>query len=236
MIFYTGDIHGIPNRIVRFCKQMNLTVADTIIILGDVGANYDLGKHDKKVKVALNKLEPTIFCIHGNHEIRPATIHSYNEKRWCGGTVWAEDEFPNILFAKDGEIFSIEGMKHLVIGGAYSVDKHFRLARGDGWWEDEQPTEDTKRRVERQINSHKPDIILSHTCPHKYEPVEMFLPCIDQSKVDKSTEEWLDHIESIADYKAWFCGHWHTNKRIDKIHFLFDSFESSEQFKGENEE
>lgn len=29
MIFYTGNIHGIPNRIVRFCKQMNLTAADT---------------------------------------------------------------------------------------------------------------------------------------------------------------------------------------------------------------
>ena len=27
---------------------------------------------------------------------------------------------------------------------------------------------------------------------------------------------------------AWFCGHWHTNKRIDKMHFLFHQFESSE--------
>ena len=70
------------------------------------------------------------------------------------------------------------------------------------------------------------DIILSHTCPKKYIPTEMFLPMIDQSSVDNSTEEWLDTIEDIVNYKAWYCGHWHTDKRVDKMHFLFTTFES----------
>ena len=48
----------------------------------------------------------------------------------------------------------------------------------------------------------------SHTCPRKYEPVEHFMPGIDQSKVDKSTENWLDTIEDRLDYKEWYCGHW----------------------------
>ena len=73
------------------------------------------------------------------------------------------------------------------------------------------------------------DVVLSHTCPFKYEPVEEFLPGIDQSTVDDSTEKWLDVIEETTDYMAWFCGHWHTNKRIDKMHFLFHQFESSEE-------
>ena len=38
-----------------------------------------------------------------------------------------------------------------------------------------------------------------------------------------------DVIEETTDYMAWFCGHWHTNKRIDKMHFLFHQFESSEE-------
>lgn len=38
-----------------------------------------------------------------------------------------EEEFPNILFPVDGEIFMLAGMKYLMIGGAYSVDKYFRL-------------------------------------------------------------------------------------------------------------
>ena len=38
-------------------------------------------------------------------------------------------------------------------------------------------------------------------------------------------EEWLDKIEETIEYKAWYCGHWHINKRIDKMHFLFHNFE-----------
>lgn len=73
-------------------------------------------------------------------------------------------------------------------------------------------------------------MVLSHTCPFKYEPTEVFLPMIDQSTVDASTEHWLDQIEEAIEYQAWFCGHWHVNKRIDKMHFLFHDFESAEQF------
>ena len=65
------------------------------------------------------------------------------------------------------------------------------------------------------------DAVLSHTCPRKYVPVEHLMPAIDQSKVDKSTENWLDTIEDKLDYKEWYCGHWHINKRIDKLTFLF---------------
>lgn len=108
------------------------------------------------------------------------------------------------------------------------MDKFYRIARGYGWWEDEQPSDEIKQYVEQQLKENKIDVILSHTCPFKYEPVEVFLPGIDQSTVDTSTEKWLDVIEDTTDYIAWFCGHWHINKRIDDIHFLFHQFESSE--------
>ena len=54
------------------------------------------------------------------------------------GKVWVEEAYPNILFAKDGEIYDIAGMKTIVIGGAYSVDKFYRLSKGYNWFEDEQ--------------------------------------------------------------------------------------------------
>ena len=129
--------------------------------------------------------------------------------------------------------YDIEGTKHFVIGGAYSVDKKYRIARGYGWWENEQPSDEIKAYVESQIDKHSFDVILSHTCPLKYEPIEMFLSMIDQSTVDKSTEVWLDSIEERVKYKAWFCGHWHTNKRIDKMHFLYGDFEFSSMLKAQ---
>jgi len=108
------------------------------------------------------------------------------------------------------------------------VDKFYRICKGYGWWEDEQPSEEIKAYVEKQLELNSVDIVLSHTCPLKYEPIEVFLPQIDQSTVDKSTEAWLDSIEDNLVYKAWYCGHYHTTKRIDNMHFLFESWECLE--------
>ena len=226
MVYLTGDIHGDPERVVQFCLSMKPRRTDTIILLGDVAANYTGGQRDEWVKQTLEKLKINILCIHGNHEMRPSTIESYKLKEWRGGMVWYEEAYPHLLFAKDGEIYTIEGKSYLAIGGAYSVDKFYRLERNYGWWSDEQPSEEIKKYVESQIDKVKcVDYVLSHTCPFKYEPREAFLKFIDQSTVGDSTERWLDVIEEKLEYKLWFCGHWHIDKRIDKMHFLFKSFE-----------
>ena len=173
MIYYTGDPHGSKHEISRFCNRMRLTEQDTIVVLGDVGANYYGDDRDGELKRAFRRLKPTIFCIHGNHEMRPASLPAYKQKEWCGGQVWYEEEYPNLLFARDGDIFTIEGLKHLVIGGAYSVDKYYRLMRGYRWWPDEQPSEAIKAYVEEQVKKNRRvNVVLSHTCPYKYEPVE----------------------------------------------------------------
>ena len=226
MIYITGDIHGNIFPIYRLCNVLNPTSEDIVVILGDVAVNYYLDNMDRRFKKKMSKLQPTFFCIHGNHECRPQNITSYKQKKWKSGIVLYEEEFPNILFPADGEIFTLDEMKCLVIGGAYSVDKDYRLKYGYQWWSDEQPSDKIKRYIEEQISNNKIDIVFSHTCPYKYIPTECFLSGIDQSTVDNSTEHWLDEIEDILEYKAWYCGHWHTNKRIDRIHFLYHNIEN----------
>ena len=228
MIYITGDIHGEVSRVADAVERFQITSEDMIVILGDVGMNYyGNNRGDRHRKKKLNKLGVPVFCIHGNHEMRPSTIDSYHEVQWKDGTVYIEDEYPNLLFAKDGEVYDLDGRKTLVIGGAYSVDKWYRLRMDMNWFPDEQPSDEIKIRVEQKLEdlNWKIDVILSHTCPERYMPVEAFLSGIDQSTVDNSTEEWLGRIEEKLDYKAWYCGHWHINKRIDEMHFLFDSYE-----------
>lgn len=128
MIYYTGDIHGEVLHIRDMVTKYEITDQDVIVILGDVGMNYYGNKHgDQHRKKKLNKLGVPIFCIHGNHEMRPETIPTYHEDKWQGGTVYVEDAYPNLLFAKDGEVYDLDGQSTLVIGGAYSVDKWYRL-------------------------------------------------------------------------------------------------------------
>ena len=127
MIYYTGDIHGSAKGIAAFAQHYELTESDVIVILGDVGANYYGNRRDRYCKDDLARMKPTVFCIHGNHERRPSTLSGYKQKEWNGGLVWYEDDYPNLLFARDGDIFTMEEVRHLVIGGAYSVDKYYRL-------------------------------------------------------------------------------------------------------------
>ena len=197
-----------------------------LIILGDAGINYYGSKKDALLKQVLSELPLTIFCIHGNHEQRPTAKKGYEEQFFCGGIVLVQPEYPNLLFAVDGEVYDFLGKNCLAIGGAYSVDKEHRLARGWGWWPDEQPDDTIKVKVESVLEKRnwQVDIVLSHTCPLRYEPTEVFLPFIDQSKVDKSTESWLGQIESRLRYQRWYCGHYHVTKQIDDLRFLFEDY------------
>ena len=138
-----------------------------------------------------------------------------------GGKVFIEDDYPNLIFAKDGEVYNIDGKSVLVIGGAYSVDKEYRIMYGHKWFKDEQLTTKEMNNILDKVKGKHFDIVLTHTCPYKYEPIEVFMKGLDQSKVDKSTEHFLDEIEKNIDYDKWYCGHYHTEKQIDKIEFMF---------------
>ena len=127
------------------------------------------------------------------------------------------------MFAKDGEIYHIEGKDFMVCGGAYSVFKDYRIAHGLSWYPDEQPSAETKARVEQQLadRNWNIDMMLTHTCPTKAVPKEKYIRTVDQSTVDTSTEDWLDSIEDRLTYKKWYCGHWHIEKQVDNIHFIY---------------
>ena len=221
MIYITGDTH----RDFRRLNNLEFSNDDMLIILGDAGINYYLNTDDKLLKEMLNKLNIKFFCIRGNHEERPENISTYKEKKMFGGKVYYEDEYPNLIFAKDGEIYNIDNKSILVIGGAYSIDKNFRLMHGYGWFRDEQLTDIEMNDIFKKVKGKHFDIVLSHTCPYKYEPREVFLDFIEQSTVDKRMEHFLDKIEDSISYDKWYCGHYHTDKKIDKVRFMFYDIE-----------
>lgn len=232
MVYITGDIHGDFRDLVAFSQERGLTADDIVIILGDVGVNYYLHGRDRKTRKMTARIPATLLCIHGNHEARPQSLPDlYEQREWHGGQVMVEPAYPNLLFAVDGEVFDIDGFSAVAIGGAYSIDWAWRVENGIPWFPDEQPDAAIRQRVEAVLDARgwQVDVVLSHTCPAKYTPVEAYFEGIDQSKVDKGTEEWLDSIEDRLDYQRWYCGHWHINKHIDKMDFLFTDVEAFAQ-------
>ena len=215
MFFITGDTHR------EFYRLHDIEKNNMLIILGDAGINYYLDERDNKLKEQLNSYNIKLFCVQGNHEERPENISTYKEIDMFGGKVFIEEEYPNLIFAKNGELYDIDNKKVLVIGGAYSVDKNYRIIYGYPWFKDEQLSKEEMNNILNKYKGQHMDIVLSHTCPLKYEPTEVFMKGIDQSDVDKSMEKFLDRVEKSIDYDKWYCGHYHTEKQIDKLEFMF---------------
>jgi 3-oxoacid CoA-transferase subunit A len=234
----TGDIHGDPWRfwsIENFCNNHKTTTDDWLICLGDVGLNYYGAKSKEEIslKNEAAKLPIKMFCIHGNHERRPIKEDGYKEIEVTEGAIqgpmlW-DSRYPNQYFAIDGAVYKIQTSERtlnaLVCGGAYSVDKFYRLQFRANWWPDEQPNELTKGLVRLMATRYPIDIMLTHTCPLRFEPKELFLDCIDQSTVDTSTEEFFDDLyeQFPANKKPmWYFGHFHGDKYTDDYVMLFN--------------
>lgn len=239
-IYVTGDPHGDFRYIKKFCEEKKTKKQDVLIVLGDAGINYFFNHRDKNTKDFISKLPITLFMIRGNHEERPENVMQENPNDWDIGTFFEnkvifEKAYPNIKYPVDGQSYYItnvaEGEEYdadeacyeyheyhaLVIGGAYSVDKNYRLMRGWSWFPAEQLDEKEREEILDYCdwlmdNDQKVDCVLSHTCPVSWEPTDLFLPSVNQKEVDKSTEIFLEDVLNRIHPTAWLFGHYHDDR------------------------
>lgn len=223
--FLIGDLHGVEMPIENFYEKNKAMLSQDpsknhIILLGDFGANYALkGQRDHRFKTALSQYPFTYIALRGNHEARAENVQRLFPDQWetirkYGGQIYREKAFPQIEYLSDSPaVYYFCEYKTLSIPGAYSIDKNYRLYHGLAWFEDEQLSAqemDLGRQIVSQEKSF--DLVISHTCPSLYEPVDLFLSGIDQSTVDKTMERYLGELEFALDYKRWAWGHFHADR------------------------
>ena len=217
-VLITGDTHSrVKDRLAQIKDTMpEYDPSETaIIILGDVGFNYYKNKKDWKLKHHAAQFGYTLYCLRGNHEDRANNTKGTEivYDKFVHGYVYMEQEFPNIKYFDD-EVAEYEIMdkKILCIPGAYSVDKWYRLQNDWQWFSQEQLTEEEMKYAEERFGGKHYDIILSHTCPIGWEPRDLFLNCIDQSKVDKTMEIWMEKFKDMIGWGIWCFAHYHTDR------------------------
>lgn len=232
-VFITGDKHS------HFSKMLynldGLLNGDTmIIVLGDAGVNFWLNKKEDRLKQELNSGGYLWYLVHGNHEARPEDIegaHLIDDPN-VQGEVWIEDAYPNIRYFKMFGEYVINGYKVAVIGGAYSVDKWYRLARAGVvdkedpnyynpkktfWFPNEQLTTEEMNEAAALFEGKHYDFLFSHTCPLRYQPADLFLGAVDQESVDNSMERWMDELIEKAKFDIICFGHYHAD-RLERPH------------------
>lgn len=212
-----SDIHGNVETLVARLKEKEYIPKETsVVLLGDCGLNYNTPKQDCRKKEYLQGSGYTFYCLRGNHEERPENVDGYCRvfDGEVNNEVWVHPDYPNIRYLVDGNIYMFDGFSCLAIGGAYSVDKYWRLANGRKWFAEEQLTEEEQYEILGKTKNLRFDFILSHTCPYEYMPRDLFLSVVDQSTVDNSMEHWLSRVCSEVEWFIWLFGHYHDDRLI----------------------
>lgn len=229
--YVSGDTHG---NFTRFTNMDEYKTDEKIgvIVLGDCAVNWTLDpEYDSGLKRQLCKKFSNFewYLLRGNHDARPEDAADM-KRVWdpvVHEHVWHEEKYPNIHYFIDGCTYTINGYKVLTIGGAYSVDKYFRLERNGIWHANEQLSKDEQWAIRLATYGRQFDFVLTHTAPICWEPTDLFLSFVDQNRVDKSTELWLDEIRQCIRYKIWLFGHYHRD-RLERpgVQLMYQSIEA----------
>ena len=217
-VLITGDCHGSVENRLGYIKDTMPEYAPeetAVIILGDVGFNYYKNKKDWKLKHHAAQFGYTLYCLRGNHEDRANNVKGTEivYDKFVHGYVFEEKEFPNIkYFSDEVQEYNIMGKEILCIPGAYSVDKWYRLQNDWQWFAQEQLTEEEMKYAEEEFGGKNYDFVFSHTAPIDCEPTDLFLHGIDQSKVDKTMEVWLNKFKDMISWHIWCFGHYHDDR------------------------
>lgn len=236
MYYITGDRHGNFQDIAKFCKptkrNVGTTKKDYMIILGDSGINLHTDFNMKGLKRFLVKLPITFIVLHGNDEERAENLPERHKKVEIDngdlqGTFYIDGMCPNVLFTKMYGKYTIDNKQCYIIGGGATRDKEFRIANNKKYFPSELLTSDEQQHILYDIQSGALDDvthILTHTSPYRFTPLEWLPPQIDKSTLDLSQELFLDDVYTkVNNFDKWFVGHWHGEKQLGRIQFLYKS-------------
>jgi DNA repair exonuclease SbcCD nuclease subunit len=250
MIFITGDCHADFHKFSTeaFPEQAEMTKDDIVIILGDFGGIWNKGGESNTERYWLKWLNDKPFTtvfIDGNHENFDRLNSEYAVVEFHGGK--AHKIRDSIYHLMRGEIFDFEGKSFFAFGGASSHDiddgilspedfatedeykqtykqwvkqrKIFRVNRLS-WWAEELPSDDEIQNAETNLAkvNYKVDYVISHCAP---QSVVAFM-YMGATESDKLTL-WFEELQRKLDYKKWFFGHYHEDRKIlDKYVLLYD--------------
>lgn len=147
------------------------------------------------------------------------------------GWVYIDPLSPRIKYFPMTGFFNINHYTVGVIGGAYSVDKNYRLEHNMNWFEDEQLSVKELNKIIEDMSKRPIDLILTHTCPESWEPTDLFLPMVNQNFVDKTTERKLNILAREGHWEHWLWGHYHADREYPdgRRHMLMDNFKTLEE-------
>ncbi len=191
-----GDIHGQFGALNKLINQHKNKI-DMIIQCGDFGYwPKDCGKWHTdvygKVKVfqitVKNHGIPFYFCD-GNHEDHESLLLLGNN-----------EILPNVFYMKRGSVLEVNNKNILFMGGAFSIDRAWRILGKSYFLEETIGQKDVLNLPDQDI-----DIVVSHTAPN-----EFIIP-LNLKKEHDPSRDALSYILNRYQPKRWYFAHFHAH-------------------------
>jgi len=216
MIYITGDTHGLHDS-----NKLNTIPAserDYIIITGDFGFLWkdEPDKREEDSLYWLHNLDPDILFIDGNHENFNRLNNLPSQKMFKSDVGIVKD---GIYHLKRGRVYQIEDKAIFTFGGALSIDKNIRQ-ENISWWPEEIPSQQEFETAIINLKKYdfKVDYIISHTAPASITNI-----IVNNTKFDP-TEGYLEEIKQRTEFKKWFFGHYHVDKKMGYYISLYHEY------------
>lgn len=198
-LFIVGDTHGNLSFWTEYLfKQVRLARPDAIVQVGDFGFwehATDGVEYLDNLNEAAADLDQVIYALHGNHDNWKLVMAKYGHDRDEEGFVVVRS---HIRYIPQGHIWTWDGLRMRAFGGAYSVDKDWRVQTQEKryraaasreehrrkageeprpvpsfkntlWFEDEQMTQEEFAQL--LIDDAQPvDVVFSHDKPRRSDP------------------------------------------------------------------
>ena len=138
-------------------------------------------------------------------------------REWNGGLV--HEVRPHVLHLMRGEVFDIDGLTVLAMGGAASNDSQYRR-EGRSWWPEEMPSEEEMGHCRASLDrvGWKVDHVVTHEAPAALAEGL----CRERGREYRGDplQTFLGELDGRLDYCAWFFGHYHGDEWLDAGHRL----------------
>lgn len=210
MIYVTGDTHGFLNfdKIIQAIKANQIKSGDYLIIAGDFGGVWDKTSLSHTISL-IDALPCTILFVDGNHE-NFDIINSFPITYWNNGKIHKISH--NLFHLMRGQVYLINNISILALGGAESTDKEYRIPFVS-WWPNESINIGDIIEAKTNLgNLRHVDYIVTHTCAEQHI-VDVMLELRKDRKIQTS-EILLNNLCDMCTFKQWYFGHWHMDLQI----------------------
>lgn len=209
-LLLAGDTHGNIHHFKYLLQVAADHSIDDIVVLGDFGYWPHVGDFHKVVDKLSEMHGVTTYWLDGNHE-------NFN---WLEKAVKMDSPFPqqmgnNLYYLPRGMLWVLDDVKILVLGGAVSIDKNWRLAQeertgkeGSLWWPQEQINNDD---INRAKSRGKVDLMFTHDMPDESYHTAFGHSGYKADEMSRHNRQKVSEVLHHAHPKALFHGHMHTD-------------------------